>query len=190
MRFLTQLREGTHGICVDVPPSMQVVEEHELGALLHDDEHSVSWHIALMSPIDLAGEHANLLVSDIRQAARSAFEAHFRSGRATANGTPDLRPRPVLPRTSDPDWSPLVSVERVAIGEAASLFVVHRLAYEPGHETIAGQVLIPLETTTLHLSALSTGTFTGYRESALAERAPWVLSEPGRAIGTIGFRNC
>ena len=36
------------------------------------------------------------------------------------------------PRTSDPAWSPLIELERLPVDGGSSLYVLHRMTYEPG----------------------------------------------------------
>jgi hypothetical protein len=165
MTFLADLRDGTHGIRVALPSSMRVERDIEREALLQDDSHSVTWHLALgWAMVDLRKDYVALLRSDLAREARWAFEDTLRSRHAEA-GVPQG-----TPRTSDTEWSPLVSVEDATVSGADALIVIHRLAYEPGEETVAGRVLIPLEKGTVHLSALSRVTLTGFRETLLSQR--------------------
>src|SRR5258708_5717958 len=140
MAFLADLRDGTHGIRVAVPSSMRVERDIEREVLLHDDSHSVNWHMALgWAMVDFSKDHLGLLKSDLEREARWAFEETFHARHGEV-GVP-----PGAPRTSDTEWSPLVFVEEATVSGAESLVVIHRLAYEPGEETVAGRVLIPLE---------------------------------------------
>ncbi len=165
MAFLTDLPQGTHGVRIDFPFSMRIDQDIEREALLRDEARSVAWLVALdFAMVDLSEEHVGLLMGDLEREARCGFEDSFRARHL------EVVVPPRAPRTNDPEWSPIVSVEHATVCGARSLVVIHRLAYEPGDETVAGRVVIPLEKGTLFLSALGQASFTGFRETLVTDR--------------------
>jgi len=152
---------------------------------LVDDERKVSWQATYMSPIvDLDRDHDHLLLDDLRRDAVSIFETQFfeqqtlRDNERKANrkwwrkilGGSANKVLELPPRTSDPNWSPVVSLAHTNVMRSASLDVIHRLTYARGDELVVGQIIIPLEAGTLYVSAWSRAGTTGIREALLTER--------------------
>jgi hypothetical protein len=81
------------------------------------------------------------------------------------------------PRTEDPDWSPVVSIERVLLDTSMALSVVHRMAYEHGLEIVMGHLLVPLRSGLFEFRVIAANKGpTGVRESQLFSQA---LAEAG-----------
>jgi hypothetical protein len=166
MSFLDALAAGEYGARFEPPDDFEAVEEHPRGARLFDPGRGCEWHIGLRSsPLALAPEDDALLRDDVERAARFEFEQVYAQLDAPWPGSERLPPR-----TDEPGWSPVVHCERVRVAGAPALHEIHRLAYEPGAEIIAGSVQIALGTHTLEFGiTLRSGT-TGLRESLLFTR--------------------
>lgn len=171
MTFLADLRKGTLGVRFTPIPTMVLVEDGQTDAVFRDLEHQVGWHITI-SPlmVDLSARHDQLLHEDLRIDSIEVFESTFY--REVQAHDPSSRPR-----TADPTWSPIVSVEQITCGGAPAMVVIHRVTYAPGNELIAGRLVIPLERGTLYISAISRATTTGMRESVLAVLRPSSVEE-------------
>ncbi len=76
----------------------------------------------------------------------------------------------MIARTEDPEWSPVVEVERVRIAGAEALLVVHRMLYEPTRETVMGHLLVPLARGLFEFRVMQPAPTSGVRESALTAR--------------------
>ena len=192
MSFLADLRIGTYGIQFIPPFSWRLEVDRDRFASFRDEAHRVDWHLEFYPLIvDLSIECEEMLEEDLRRDTTAVFESFFRSrespecastvaacaeSTASPGVTVDRVPIHSLPRTtSDPTWSPVVSVERVWIGGAPALLVIHRLTYAVRDELIIGRIIIPLEQGTVYVSALQQAETTGMRETALSivgERSP------------------
>lgn len=171
MGFLDDLIKGLPGLRLAIPEGWRRQDEHERRAVLIDSAHRVGWHI-LHAPwrADLRREHTELLRRDIERHARYGFEQHYTQVPQPAPGQAQAQPRPPV-RTSDPTWSPVISVEHVEIGGQPALLTIRRVAYEPTIEAVVGNLLIPLATGLIDITIFQHTQDTGYRESALLNLA-------------------
>jgi hypothetical protein len=176
MGFLDDLSKGLPGIKLAVPSSWRRQEEQDRRAVLIDAEHKVGWHI-LHSPwrADLRSEpkeFGELLRRDIERHARYGFEQHYSQvpQPKAAPGQPAPPPRPPV-RTSDADWSPVISIEHITIDGQPALLTIRRVAYEPIMEAVIANLLIPVGTGLIDITAFQHTQDTGYRENALLTEA-------------------
>lgn len=176
MSFLEDLTKGLPGLKLAIPSTWRRQEEQERRAVLIDSEHRVGWHI-LHSPwrADLRTEpkeYAELLRRDIERHARYGFEQHYAQvpPPQIKPGQPAPPPRPPV-RTSDAEWSPLISVEHLKIDGQPALLTIRRVAYEPIMEAVIANLLIPLSTGLLDITIFQHTQDTGYRESSLLNLA-------------------
>jgi hypothetical protein len=161
MSLLTDLAQGRGGVRFAVPARLTVDKDDVDVANLHDAERGVGWHLGRYDQhLDLRPEHQELLVRDVERHTRALFETY---SRGLASGP--LEPRPL--RTEDPTWSPVVSVERVRLGGADALTVIHRMSYQPGNEMLMGHLLVPIRRGLFELRVLAPARMTGMRESML-----------------------
>jgi hypothetical protein len=179
MGFLDDLSKGLPGLKLAIPNTWRRQEEQERRAVLVDPDHRVGWHI-LHAPwrLDLredpAGskEQAGAFRRDLERHARYGFEQHYtqvpQPRPAPSQVGPPQRP-PV--RTSDPDWSPIISVERVTIGAQPALLTIRRVAYEPAMEAVVGNLLVPVATGLIDLTVFQHTQETGFREKTLLNLA-------------------
>src|SRR5262249_12532705 len=139
----------------------EVAPDASRTALLRDPERRVAWEIGhFPHRLDLRASSDDALHRDIEAEAREAFRASYEqvaSAVDAANRSP--------PRTRDAAWSPVIELERIEIGGARALRVIHRLTYEPTHEMIVGRLLIPLESGVFEVSATHLTRTTGFRET-------------------------
>lgn len=176
MSFLDDLKKGHPGLKLAIPETWRRQEEHERRVVLIDSEHRVGWHI-LHAPwrADLRAEtqeERELLRRDIERHARYGFEQHYMQvpQPRPASGQPAPPPRPPV-RTSDPEWSPVISVEQVMVDGQKALLTIRRVAYEPVMEAVVANLLIPLATGLLDITVFQHTQDTGYRENALLSMA-------------------
>lgn len=156
------MQEGRVGVRFPVPAHLAVEQETSDFALLLDRERELVWTLHRSEyRLDLQPAHEALLRRDIERHARALFERCFEEAERPAWWLP------VKPRTSDPAWSPVVEVERVQIGGADALWVVHRMFYEPGNETVMGHLLIPLAQGLFEFRMFKHAEMSGLRESML-----------------------
>ena len=161
MGLIARLKLGKIGVWFRAPPGLEAQRDDDDFAMLVDREGGVAWHLCLTEfQLDLAAQHAPVLARDIERHTRDLFLRFFHAA----------GPRSEQPRTADPAWSPVVDVEQVVLGQAAALRVVHRLAYEPGRETLMGHLLVPLRHGLFEVRITApTLRATGTRESALLD---------------------
>ncbi|MCO5165973.1 MAG: hypothetical protein M9894_06350 [Planctomycetes bacterium] len=165
MSFLHELATGRHGVRFRPPPGWELAEEGERSALLVDRARGVGWNLGVYDvALCLRPEDDALLAADVERHARALFERCFQSAQESPLAL-------VAPRTQDPAWSPVVELERVEVGAAPALRVVHRLWYQPGRETVMGHLLVPLASGLADLRVIATDHSTGMRESTLFARA-------------------
>jgi hypothetical protein len=172
MGFLDDLKQGLPGLKLAIPDDWRRQEEQERRAILIDSEHRVGWHI-LHAPwrADIRPDHLELLRRDIARHARFGFEQHYLQvpqPKPAAGQQPPARP-PV--RTSDPEWSPVISVEHVVVDGQPALLTIRRVAYEPAMEAVVGNLLIPVATGLIDITAFQHSQDTGYRENGLLNLA-------------------
>ena len=91
---------------------------------------AVAWWVFHFSKVtlDLSDNGWPTLKRDVERHTRALFEETFGSG-GTRSGRRDTGPR-----TADPTWSRVVEIERSPLAGGSSLYVLHRMAYEPGSE--------------------------------------------------------
>jgi hypothetical protein len=176
MSFLDDLSKGLPGLKLAVPASWRKQEEQERRVVLIDSEQRVGWHV-LHSPwrADLRTEpkeYAELLRRDIERHARYGFEQHYAQvpQPKPAAGQAAPPPRPPV-RTSDPEWSPIISIEHVKVDGQPALLTIRRVAYEPIMEAVIANLLVPLSTGLLDITVFQHTQDTGYRESSLLNMA-------------------
>ncbi len=166
MSLLTDMQEGQVGVRFSVPEHLAVNQETSELTVLVDRERQLVWTLHLSEHhLDLRPAHEELLRRDIERHARTLFEGCFHRAERPAGRTPEK------PRTSDPAWSPVVEIERVQLGGAHALWVMHRMFYEPGNETVMGHLLIPLGHGLFEFRMFKHAEMTGLRESMLGIRA-------------------
>lgn len=162
MEILHQLAGGDLGARALFPASLERLEEVAHAALLRDPERRVAWEIAFVPfRLDLRDATEAVLRDDLEGEARAAFEATW-AALAPEAGLAARSPA----RTSDPAWSPAISIDRPLVEGEPVLRVIHRMSYEPGHELVVGRVLAPTTSGVLSIAASNLSRTTGYRESA------------------------
>jgi hypothetical protein len=171
MGLLGELTHGGRGLKLALPGRFELQSDEQNSASLVEVDHQAVFflfHFPLQ--LDLRSEHEGLLSRDIERHARELFETHFSHQQSQQPaGAAAARPRP---RTADPAWSPVVSIERVWLGNCEALSVVHRMAYQPGLEIVMGHLLVPLRSGLFELRLLAGNRGpTGVRESAILQRA-------------------
>lgn len=170
MGFLEAVQTGAVGLRLALPGRFAIENERKASASLVDLDRQAAlmlFHFDLQ--LDLRREHQALLVHDIQRHARELFVNHFalRHGDPRAGQRADIRPR-----TEDPHWSPVVSIERVLLGTSMALSVVHRMAYEHGLEIVMGHLLVPLQSGLFEFRVIAANRGpTGVRESLLSSEA-------------------
>lgn len=176
MGFLDDLKTGRPGLRFQVPAAFQVSEDRERRVLLVDNERRVGWHVA-HAPwrLDLRPEYAAELRRDIERTARQRFvDQHAQLAEKDAGLAP--------PRTDDPSFSPLISIEHVRIGAAPALVVLRRLAHQPGLEVVLGSVLVPLGTGFCEIAAFHRGAESGLPLTLVRAALRWLLALPPEAL--------
>jgi hypothetical protein len=170
MPLLRALRDGALGVHFEPGPGFEAVHDEPNTALLVDRERGLglSLHLADLG-LDVRPVHEALWRRDVERHARALFEHCFT--------TIPRDQRPEAPRTADGEWSPVISTGRARVGAVEALTILHRLTYEPGHETVMGHVLVPLAGRTLELRVIQTAHQTGKREAVLLARA--MQADPG-----------
>jgi hypothetical protein len=173
MYLIESLRTGRFGVTLKLPSRLRVSRDEAECAELVDESMGVLWFFFFFPNLhlDLRKEHRADLRRSVEYYARSIFDDVFRQGDHAFGNPP--------PRTADPAWSPLVDVEHLSIGAAQALRTVHRVAYEPGNESIMGHLLIPLRQGLFEARVLCVDRSTGYRESVLVDL--WMREQPVRS---------
>jgi hypothetical protein len=186
--FVDQIEAGELGARVHFGDGQEHLEETSNAALLRDPERRVAWEIALVPyRLDLREATLEVLRDDVEGEARAAFEATW----AQLGAEPDAAARPPA-RTSDPAWSPVVSIDQIDLDDAPALRVIHRLSYQPMHEMALGRLLLPVANGVLSIAASSLTRTTGYRETmrlqaALASREGAKPEAVARELGQAGY---
>jgi len=166
MSFLADVRQGRVGLRFPVPERLEIKKESDGFSMLVDPERRLVWSLHRSDyKLDLHPEHQDLLLGDIERHARDLFERCFQS-----TERPGGEGLEVIARTEDPEWSPVVEVERVRLGAAEALLVVHRMWYEPTRETVMGHLLVPLARGLFEFRVMQPAPASGVRESALTAR--------------------
>ena len=184
MPLLRTLRDGTLGVHFEPGLAFETVHDEPNTALLVDRERGLglSLHLADLG-LDVRPVHAELWRRDVERHARALFDHCFT--------TMPRDPRPATPRTADAEWSPVISTGRARVGAVEALTVLHRLTYEPGHETVMGHVLVPLAGRTFELRVIQTARQTGMREAVLLARARKEVpgEDPSATMQRLGQRH-
>jgi hypothetical protein len=164
MRLVAALASGELGVKFVIPKRMRIIEDTAAAATLIDQDRALSWHVSIHEyRLDLRPESQALLDADIERHTRDLFESFFRNRTPAAHAAPDAKPR-----TADPTWSPVVSVERVRCGKHDALCVIHRMSYAHGDEMIMGHLLVPFRRGTFELRVIARErSATGMRESLI-----------------------
>jgi hypothetical protein len=161
MTLLEDLGSGNAGVRLQLRAG-QIVHDLPDQAVIRDAERKVGWLLSAKPfRLDLRPELDAILRADVERHARGLFDRSFVPPEDGA----------LQPRTSDPSWSPVVEVEPLTLPTGRALRMVHRLTYQPGHETVVGRLLVPVERGTLCISSVAKAELTGYRETALMMRA-------------------
>jgi hypothetical protein len=174
MGLMDSLTDGRFGVRFAAGARFQGVEQSDFQAVMARPDDDTHWELRL-SPMRLAlrPEEDGVLRADVEREARVLFQTQHA---ALASMLGANRPPP---RTEDPDWSPLIELERVALGAAPALRLIYRTAYEPGAEVILGRLLIPVEAGLFQITVRHLARTTGLRETALLDRA--LRQAPGAA---------
>ena len=167
MSLVTALRSGSLGATFELPNDVALVRDDDHTAVFVDRENGVTWWAFFVEGLylDLSPRHEAPLRRDVENHARYLFESAFASP-----DIPDRSPN-VEPRTADATWSPVTDLELGTMGDARALFVIHRMHYEPGLETVMGHALLPLRAGLLELRAVAGTRQTGLRETTLSMSA-------------------
>ncbi len=163
MPLLESIASGLRGVHLRLPDEWSVEMNEEACAQLVDHERGVIWWLYAEPGLhlDLSDEHAQ----DLRNAAGHHAHTMFEFVHAQDEDNDDP------PRTSDPDWSPMVDFERCELQGATVLRSTHRMLYRPGRETILGHLLIPRPWGLFEARVMATDTMTGMRESLQVDMA-------------------
>ena len=123
MGFLDDLKQGLPGVRFAVPANWKIQDEQDRRVVLQDEEHKVGWHI-MHAPwrADLRRDFFAEQRRDVERHARYGFEQHYHQIQV-----PQGVQRPPV-RTSDPEFSPLISVEHVTVDGVECLLVLRRVA--------------------------------------------------------------
>jgi hypothetical protein len=156
-----RLRSGEFGVELSFPEGSVPVDFTERGFRIAGPRREVPWwvHFGRGLTLDLSDAGWPTLERDVRRHTRHLFETSFRRREMTPARLK------LGPRTRDAQWSPIVELERAPIDGGTSLYVLHRVFYEPGRETLMGHVLVPCGYGLLETSWVTTTSTTGYRES-------------------------
>ena len=166
MTVLDALRDGTYGVYFDAPDRYHVPQNGPRDATLVDPEAGFGMRVMLHDvALDIDPVHDDAWRRDVERDTRALFDRFF------VMMPRDGAPAPEQPRTADPYWSPVIETGRVRLGAGHGVTVLHRLSYEPGHETVMGHLLVPLDGRLLELCLMQTARVTGLRESVLMSKA-------------------
>lgn len=181
MSFIEDLKKGLPGIQFAIPDAWKRQEEHDRRAVLVDSEHRVGWHI-LHAPwrVDLRPEFADRRRRDIERHARFGFEQHYLQVPVPKEA------KRLPPRTADAAFSPVISVEYVTIAGVRAVLCLRRVAHEQVMEAVVGNILIPLATGVLDITAFQHTQETGYREHNLLNMA--MQKYPGEGLQKLAQR--
>jgi hypothetical protein len=171
MGLLNELTHGGRGLRLALPGRFELRSDAQNSATLVDVGRQASLFLFQFPlQLDLRPEHEGLLSRDIERHARELFESYF--AMQQRQQPPGAAEAGQKPRTADPAWSPVVSIERVGLGTCEALSVVHRNAYEPGLEVVMGHLLVPLRSGLFEFRVVARNSGpTGVRENALFQRA-------------------
>jgi hypothetical protein len=138
--MLEALANGSLGLTVELPPGAVLVDQSETFARLRDPANGIGWWLFFFADtfLDLRPDYLALLGRDIHRHARVLFDEMFaHDARQTALGR-------LEPRTSDPEWTPVVEIEPLELSGGRGLSVLHRMQYRAGCESVMGHTLVPI----------------------------------------------
>ena len=181
MGFIDDLKKGLPGLQFAIPDAWKRQEEQDRRAVLVDSEHRVGWHI-LHAPwrADLRPEFADLRRRDLERHARFGFEQHYHQVPVPKGA----QRQPV--RTLDPAFSPVISVEYIDFAGVPAVLCIRRVANEQLMEAVVGNIMIPLATGIVDITAFQHTQETGYRETNLLNMA--MQKYPGEGIQKLAQR--
>jgi hypothetical protein len=177
MGFLKAVARGDYGVRFSPPETFERLEDSHSGVTLRDQSSGFELQLGWCSyRLDLTPAHETILRQDV---ARQTRELHLQFCRFRTAAAPD--------RSENPGWSPMIEAERVNIGGAPALWVLHRPAHEPGCEIVMGHLLIPLACGTFEFRAIAACGLVGARDSSLASqmRAPKPAAAPEFTEGLV-----
>ncbi len=177
MGLLSDLESGEVGVRCHLGSCGTKLRESDSEACVQDVANAVLWTCE-RSPwrTDLGPETLQLLRFDVQRHARGLFEAVFEPHAGQAK-----------PKTSDPDWSPLIEAQTQMFGGRV-LRLVHRTRYEPDNEVVEARVVIPTSSGTVTISAVASADETGERERAAAAKQRATSGSahpPGRSLQSV-----
>jgi hypothetical protein len=134
MALLDDLRSGKLGLVVEPPECLSITNESPTSATFSDPKHGLGWWFFYFSNVhlDLAIEHAQSLERDVHRHTRLLFDLMF-----TPSTTGLKLPSEARPRTADPEWTPVIEIERVDVDGGPTLHVLHRMQYQRSKESCA-----------------------------------------------------
>jgi len=184
MGLFESLRDGVLGVQMEFPQTVTPSDWTDQSFQFPGHRPNVGWWAFFFPGINLDLSDAGwpTLTRDINRQSRALFEQMFR-GR---DMTPERQVRG--PRTNDPNWSPVVELERGSIDGGSTLYVLHRMTYEPGSEILMGHVLVPCADGLAEARWVTTAQVTGIRETIWTDKAlrtsgaEVALKHPGQAV--------
>src|SRR5262252_5268797 len=132
MGLLERLRTGAIGVEVLFPETIEPTRQGDTSFQFVGPQPAVGWEVLLFPGValDLSDGGWSTLQRDVERQTRALFEQMFLEKEVTPER------RETGPRTNDSAWSPVIELERSAIEGGSTLFVLHRVAYEPGWEVL------------------------------------------------------
>lgn len=162
--------DGQVGVSLDLPDTLELLEETDSDAFLADNVAGQVWSLSV-SPAPLRLEPGR--PARIRAATRHSFEARAKHAAPGESS-----------RARDPAWSPVIQHQLLDLpsdtGPRPAMLTVVREAYAPGDELVAAYVLVPVEGGTAQISIAARSDQTGLREAALLERVLLARGGTGR----------
>ena len=180
MGLFEDLRGGVLGGQIEFPTTVAPLRATPGSFEFLGPRTDVGWWVFFFPDVTLDPSDGGwpTLRRDVARQTRILFERTFKMG----NVSPARLSRG--PRTRDATWSPVVEFERVSIEGGTALFVLHRMTYEPGSETLMGHFLIPCPTGLVEVRwfTVTIGP-TGMRESFGTMKARAAVSPDGSYRG-------
>lgn len=163
---LARLKAGFHGVAVSMPEDSAFVEDFgDSGFLVQVPSARLLWGIVYEAfPLSLHSDEHEMLYEDLRRSTRVAFAAELRQAEAADSG--DARRR-CMPVTAEAGWTPLIEAKVVELDGGPALWIVHRLAFEYGRETVAARLLVPTADGVVEFFCKLTDTTTGVRKALI-----------------------
>jgi hypothetical protein len=159
MGLLRALSDGTMGVRLKVPSHLTAISDTD-SLQLADTSRQLTWKLFFFPSLHLEIAEDPALREAFSLHARKIFEDMFRISHPNDGAEP---------RTKDPNWTPLIDVNRAVVDGGQALVTVHRMAYEPRSEVVMGHFLIPLRDGLFEARVLGSGQLpaTGTRETIL-----------------------